>query len=121
MKVILDHYNVRYSPTARRQKILCPVHGENRASCSLTLEDDNEFFRCFGCDAKGDVYDLVQGIEGVSFKAAADIIAGIPGAEGSPVRDTDEPRGRAVSDGSGYSPRYRRAVPARVRKRAVVD
>ena len=118
---VLFHYGVQFSPNRRRQKIKCPIHGERNASCTLSLDADAEWFNCFSCGAKGDVYEFVKGMENCDFQTARNIIEGIPGAQDGRVQRADEPRRRSVSDGSGDKPRYRRTVPARVRRSPLVD
>ncbi|HWF11100.1 MAG TPA: DNA primase [Bryobacteraceae bacterium] len=44
---------------------LCPFHNEKTPSFSISQE--HQYFRCFGCDAKGDVFSFVQMIEGLTF------------------------------------------------------
>ncbi|HEX4276049.1 MAG TPA: DNA primase [Bryobacteraceae bacterium] len=44
---------------------LCPFHNEKTPSFSISQE--HQYFRCFGCDAKGDVFTFVQMIEGLTF------------------------------------------------------
>jgi len=45
-------------------KVCCPFHGERTPSCNVDIEDG--FFKCFGCDAKGDALKLLAGIMGKS-------------------------------------------------------
>ncbi len=57
----------RYGITVPRSKyISCPFHKEKTASCYI----EQKSFHCFGCGAHGDVFTLVQKMEGVSFKEA---------------------------------------------------
>jgi hypothetical protein len=47
--------------------VLCPVHAERSPSCSITRGPDGTIrFRCFGCEATGDVLDLVATVKGLS-------------------------------------------------------
>lgn len=121
LQAVLLHYHVEFHPNRRRQKIKCPIHGERNPSCTLTLDPGAEWFNCFSCGAKGDVYEFVKGMESCDFQTARNIIEGIPGAQNGSVQRADEPRRRSVSDGSGDKPRYRRAVPARVRRSTLLD
>ncbi|MBS4176306.1 DNA primase [Lederbergia citrea] len=52
---------------------LCPFHGENTPSFSVSPE--KQIFHCFGCNAGGNVFTFLMDIEGVSFQAAAEKIA----------------------------------------------
>jgi DNA primase len=58
---------------------LCPFHNEKTPSFSIYA--DHQFFKCFGCDAKGDVFNFVMMIEGLTFYEALKKLAdqnGIP-------------------------------------------
>jgi hypothetical protein len=46
----------------------CPFHGDR--SPSFKVDTREPFFRCFGCDARGDVFEFLKRIEGVGFKDA---------------------------------------------------
>lgn len=46
----------------------CPFHVEK--SGSFKVHSEEQFFKCFGCGAKGDVFKLVQMVSGVNFGEA---------------------------------------------------
>ena len=48
---------------------LCPFHGENTPSFSVS--SDKQIFHCFGCGAGGNVFSFLMEIEGISFQEAA--------------------------------------------------
>ena len=48
---------------------LCPFHGENTPSFSVS--SDKQIFHCFGCGAGGNVFSFLMDIEGISFQEAA--------------------------------------------------
>ena len=52
---------------------LCPFHGEN--SPSFHVHPDKGFYKCFGCDAKGDVFTFVQKHENLTFPDALRMLA----------------------------------------------
>ena len=52
---------------------LCPFHGEKTASFSVHAT--RQFFYCFGCAAKGDVFTFVQKIENITFPEAVRLVA----------------------------------------------
>src|SRR5258707_10248273 len=63
---------------------LCPFHTEKTPS--FNVHQDHQFYKCFGCDAKGDVFTFVENIESVTFLEALKMLAerqGIP----MPVRN----------------------------------
>jgi len=52
---------------------LCPFHGENTPSFSVS--SDKQIFHCFGCGAGGNVFSFLMDIEGYSFTEAAKKLA----------------------------------------------
>jgi hypothetical protein len=54
--------------TGREYKGLCPFHREKTAS--FAVNEDKGVFYCFGCGAKGDVFDFMMQIEGIDFREA---------------------------------------------------
>ena len=52
---------------------LCPFHGENSPSFSVSSE--KQIFHCFGCGAGGNVFTFLMDIEGYSFVEAAKALA----------------------------------------------
>jgi DNA primase len=52
---------------------LCPFHDEK--SASFSVHATQQFFYCFGCGAKGDVFTFVQKIENVTFVEAVRAVA----------------------------------------------
>src|ERR1700759_897111 len=61
--VVSDY--VRLRRAGNRLTGLCPFHNEKTPSFSIYT--DHQFFKCFGCDAKGDVFNFVMMIEGLTF------------------------------------------------------
>jgi DNA primase len=59
---------VRLRRVGNRLTGLCPFHNEKTASFSVYV--DSQFFMCYGCQAKGDVFEFVMKIEGLSFYEA---------------------------------------------------
>ncbi len=56
---------VRLRRVGNRYSGLCPFHNEKTPSFSVSPQ--HQYFRCFGCDAKGDVFKFVELIEGLTF------------------------------------------------------
>ena len=57
----------------------CPFHHEKTPS--FAVNPTKGFYKCFGCDAAGDVITFIQGVEGLSFVEAVKYLAkkyGIP-------------------------------------------
>ncbi len=77
---------VALKPSGRGQlKGLCPFHSEKTPSFSVS--QDRGFYYCFGCQAKGDIFDFVMQSQGVDFfeamqylgqRAGIEVVASIP-------------------------------------------
>ena len=57
----------------RESKACCPFHNEK--SPSFTINDDKQFYHCFGCGAHGDVIGFVMQHDNVSFVDAVEMLA----------------------------------------------
>lgn len=64
---------------------LCPFHGEKTPSFHVHPEPDN-FFKCFGCGAGGDVLTFVKRLENLTFGDAKRLLAAKAGIEIEPER-----------------------------------
>lgn len=87
---------VRLRKFGHRHSGLCPFHNEKTPSFSVYA--DHQFFKCFGCDAKGDVFNFLMTIEGLTFWEALKKLAdqhGIPLPKQSQASD-EKTRQRAV-------------------------
>lgn len=70
--VVGQHVDLRKA--GRNHKGLCPFHNEK--SPSFNVNGDKQFYYCFGCQKKGDVFTFVMEYEGKSFTEAAETLAG---------------------------------------------
>ncbi len=71
---------VALKPAGRGQmKGLCPFHSEKTPSFHVHL--DRGFYYCFGCHAKGDVFDFVMQTQGVEFGDALRLLGERAGVE----------------------------------------
>ena len=52
---------------------LCPFHGENTPSFSVSA--DKQIYHCFGCGAGGNMFSFLMEIEGISFQEAVGKLA----------------------------------------------
>jgi len=50
------------------RKMRCPFHDDSHASAAINFEENR--FKCFGCEVKGDVYDLIIYKQGGSYSEA---------------------------------------------------
>jgi DNA primase len=69
---------------------LCPFHGEKTPS--FHVHPDRGFFKCFGCDAAGDVIRFVQLHDNLSFVDALRVLAKRTGVE----LEAEDPRAARV-------------------------
>ncbi len=51
----------------------CPFHQETKPS--FMVSPDRQIFRCFGCEAKGDIFAFIQQKEGLTFREALELLA----------------------------------------------
>ena len=63
----------------RSQVGLCPFHSERTPS--FNVNDETGRYMCFGCGAKGDVFNFVQAMEHLDFIGAVEKLAGKFGVE----------------------------------------
>src|SRR5215475_1362437 len=74
----------------REFKACCPFHNEKTPS--FTINDDKQFYHCFGCGAHGDIIGFVMQHDRLSFPEAVESLAA---QAGLPVpRDTPMERER---------------------------
>lgn len=72
----------RYIPlerSGRNYKGLCPFHREKTPS--FNVEPEKQFYYCFGCHAKGDIFSFVMHMEGWDFVEALKHLAAEAGVE----------------------------------------
>ncbi|MDX2269987.1 MAG: DNA primase [Bryobacter sp.] len=75
---------------------LCPFHNEKTPS--FNVNQDKQFYKCFGCGKGGDVFNFVMEIEGLGFFETLKLLAernGIP-VPAERVMDDPESRHRAT-------------------------
>ncbi|HVN51706.1 MAG TPA: DNA primase [Acidimicrobiales bacterium] len=84
--VIGDH--VQLKRVGRRWQGLCPFHSEKTPSFSVNQEQG--FYYCFGCGAKGDAITFVREVEHLDFVGAVELLASKAGIA---LRYTDRDQG----------------------------
>lgn len=62
---VISEY-VQLKKQGRNYVGLCPFHGENTPSFSVSV--DKQVYHCFGCGAGGNVFSFLMEIEGLSFQ-----------------------------------------------------
>ncbi len=79
---------VSLKPAGRGQlKGLCPFHNEKTPS--FHVHQDRGFYYCFGCGAKGDVFDFLMQTQGIDFGESLKILGQRTGIEVSPPTQSD--------------------------------
>lgn len=63
----------------REFKACCPFHKEKTPS--FTINDDKQFYHCFGCGAHGSVIDFTMQYENLSFPEAIESLANLAGLQ----------------------------------------
>ncbi len=82
---------VALKPAGRGQlKGLCPFHNEKTPS--FHVHQDRGFYYCFGCQAKGDLFDFVMQTQGVDFFEALQSLGVRAGIEVTPQTPRDSRR-----------------------------
>lgn len=62
--------------TTRSKRIRCPIHdGDNASAFSF----DEQRFRCFVCEARGDVFELSRALHKLTFREAVEHVARVGG------------------------------------------
>ncbi len=83
--------SVSLKPAGRGQlKGLCPFHAEKTPSFHVHV--DRGFYYCFGCHAKGDVFDFVMQTQGMDFMGALTWLGVRAGGEVTPQAPKDHRR-----------------------------
>jgi len=87
-------------------KGLCPFHSEKSPSFYV---NEQGFFKCFGCDEKGDVFKFLQRIESLGFMEVVRELAETTGVELPEKQQTPAQR-RAMEREASERDRMRRAM-----------
>ncbi|PSQ98364.1 MAG: DNA primase [Bacteroidetes bacterium QS_9_68_14] len=97
---VASDYVGRLKKSGSRYMALCPFHEEDTPSFSLSPEKN--LYYCFGCQAGGSIFTLVQEMEGIPFPKAVEQLADrfgvdLPqGSGGGPERSKREPLHHAL-------------------------
>jgi DNA primase len=89
VKVISEY--VRLRKAGANYLGLCPFHSEKTPS--FNVHAGRQFYKCFGCDAKGDIFKFIQSIERITFPESVKFLAdryGIPMPRFDASEDLDE-------------------------------
>lgn len=70
---------IQVTRAGREFKACCPFHKEKTPS--FTINDDKQFYHCFGCGAHGDVINFVMENDNLPFPDAVELLAGQAGLQ----------------------------------------
>jgi len=98
VRVVGDYVKLKKSG-AQNFSGLCPFHNEKTPS--FNVHATRQFFYCFGCGAKGDVFTFVQKIENITFPEAVRAVAQkfnvpLPKTTFSTHAEAEEARSRTI-------------------------
>jgi DNA primase len=91
-------YGLRVTRAGSKYKALCPFHDDHHPS--MELNPDRESYKCWVCNAGGDIFDFVKEFERVDFGEAVRILADRAGVALEPASGmaSSAPRGPSKSD-----------------------
>ncbi len=70
---------IQVTRAGRESKACCPFHHEKTPS--FTINDDKQFFHCFGCGEHGDVISFVMKHDNISFMDTVELLAADAGMQ----------------------------------------
>ena len=124
LRSLLERDNVAVRRAGASWVACCPIHQETTPSFHLHEKAGGDWFKCFGCDAKGDVFQYWQLSRGCEFKVSCHKCDGRGRVEGETCADCEGFGFRgaladlAVIAGLGGS---NHAIPRPLPKREVVE
>ncbi len=97
VEVIGQYVRLKRQGAGQRFVGLCPFHSEKTPS--FGVHSTLQYYKCFGCDAAGDVFKFVQQIESLTFPETLKLLAeryGIPMPERQRSDDPEAQRRSAI-------------------------
>jgi DNA primase len=86
---------------------ICPFPGHKEKTGSFSVNDEKQFYHCFGCNEHGDVLDWLQKIEGLTIAEAMDRLRHAAGennqCEHGAERDRDEDAAAAKRQAAAFA------------------
>ncbi len=70
---------IKVTRAGREYKACCPFHSEK--SPSFTINDDKQFYHCFGCGAHGDAIGFIMAHDNLSFMDAVEVLSAQAGLQ----------------------------------------
>ncbi len=97
VEVVAQYVRLKRQGSGNRYIGLCPFHSEKTPS--FHVNGQLQIYKCFGCDAGGDVYQFVQDSESLTFPETLKLLAeryGIPMPERHSSNDAESQRRAAL-------------------------
>ncbi len=85
-------------------KARCPFHNEKTPSFIISPDRNNYY--CFGCGAKGDIFNFVQEFEGIDFSGALKILADRAGVKLEYKKNSEESKHDRIREVVEMATRY---------------
>jgi DNA primase len=92
VEVIGQYVRLKKQSSGQRYVGLCPFHSENTPS--FNVHGGLGFYKCFGCDAKGDVFKFIQERESLTFPETLRLLAERYGIAMPERQRSDDPEGQ---------------------------
>jgi DNA primase len=88
-EAVLAHYDVAFTQKGDELTASCPFHEDKKPSFKVNVEKG--VFNCFGCNAKGNVLEFVQRMDGGSLVQSARTVAKICGLDAGTGKEEEKP------------------------------
>jgi len=98
LRSLLERDNVAVRRAGASWVACCPIHQETTPSFHLHEKSGGDWFKCFGCDAKGDILEYWQATRGGDFKEAIEALASIAGFSAPDSRYAPLPKREVVEE-----------------------
>lgn len=82
LDVVSEYVSIKRA--GKNLKGLCPFHSEKTPS--FTVSEDYQFWHCFGCGERGDVFSFIMKIENLTFAETLERLAKRTGVDLQPVK-----------------------------------
>ena len=64
LETIINYY---YPNQLIKNKMKCPFHNDKTPSLQIVDKGNGAFYKCFGCQAGGDIIDFIKRVENIDF------------------------------------------------------
>lgn len=88
---------VRLQKAGSSWKACCPFHNEKTPS--FVVNEEKQFWHCFGCGKSGDIFTFLMEMEGIDFREALKVLAdraGVELPEYNPQKEKEKNRGAEI-------------------------